>query len=153
MMKLSEIQIFRTVSLLLFFTLSCSDRNDEERSLIIEYETACGWCAGSTLLIIEDGVANYTRTIPCGINKGTTNKTLLLGKSELDNIFKSYSQQQFLNLTINECGVCFDGCDERVKIILSSSEHQIKYLPAHVPDEINSLRDQLTGIIEKIEKS
>ena len=125
---------------------SCSKTDDRDESIIIEYEMACGWCAGTTSLVIEGGRISYSKIIPCGTNKGTTSKNLTLRDIEWENLLKSYDQTRFLKLTINECGVCFDGCDERLKITKDGTTHEIKYLITSVPDEVDSLRAVLQGI-------
>ena len=131
---------------------SCNKPDDIDESIIIEYEMACGWCAGTTSLVIEGRRISYLKIIPCGNNKGTTSKNLTLRDIEWENLLKSFDQNRFLKLTINECGVCFDGCDERIKITKNGNEHEIRFLPTNVPEEVKSLLFHLKEIILQFEK-
>lgn len=131
--------------------LSCAEDLNNKDIIQFEYETACGWCAGSALLVISKTKTDYTRNIPCGENKGMKNYNSLLKANEWEKLMNCYDHGQFQKLIINLCGVCFDGCDERIKIIRNGTEHEIKYLPSDIPEEVDSLRNILQKIILEFE--
>jgi hypothetical protein len=139
--------LFRICLVIFLFSSSCKESQDWTTFSQIEYETACGWCAGSTRLIIEGNIGYRKRSIPCGENKGTVEGTLHLNADQLVNLENSFDFEEFLDLEINECGVCFDGCDERLKITKDGTTHEIRYLINKVPEEVDSLRTILQGIL------
>ena len=145
----------KLIFLIVLLTLlhgSCSKSDNGDESAIIEYEMACGRCSGTTSLVIRGGDASYLKTIPCGTNKSTISKNLNLRAIEWENLLKSFNHSQFLKLSVNECGVCFDGCDERLKITREGIVHEIRFLPANTPAETESLVYHLKEVIQQFEK-
>jgi hypothetical protein len=138
--------LFRILFVIILVNGSCQETSDWASYPQIEYETACGWCAGSTLITIKGNEASYKRFIPCGENKGTVQKSRHLTADQMIILEDIFDFDKFLKLDINECGVCFDGCDERLKITKDGTTHEIKYLITSVPDEVDSLRAVLQGI-------
>jgi hypothetical protein len=140
-------RLSRICLVVLLVVASCEESSDWASSPQIEYETACGWCAGSWRIIIEGNEVSYKRIIPCGENKGTIEKSRHLNADQLVILENSFDFDKFLKLDINECGVCFDGCDERLKISKEGKTHEIRYLITSVPVEADSLRILLQGIL------
>ena len=137
----------RICIVILLVAASCKESSDLTSCSQFEYETACGWCAGSTLIIVGGNEVSYKRIIPCGENKGIVEKSRHLNADQLVILENSIDFDKFLDLEINQCGVCFDGCDERLKITKDGTKHEIRYLITSVPEEVDSLRMLLQGII------
>ena len=147
--------VVQTLLLILLSSLliSCTKQKDEfgvHGSFIIEFGTVCGWCAGEETMTVSSVKVDYMRHIPCGENKGTTNKTDEISEEEWNAFTSSFDYSWFLTLDYNECNVCADGCDEYIKITSNGSSHEIRYSPSKEIEGMNSLREKLNNLMNKV---
>ena len=135
------------------FIISCSKGKDdfgEHNSLVIEYGTVCGWCAGEETVTVSSVKVDYLRHIPCGEDEGTTNKTNAMDEEKWNDLISSFDYSYFLTLDYNECNVCADGCDEFIKITIEGSTHEIRYAPSTKIDGLIDLRKKLNTLLNEI---
>ncbi len=118
-----------------------------DEDLLVEFGTECGWCVGEEMISITSSKIEYTRTIPCGENKGVTKKSKSITKAELDSINSALDYNLFKTLEYNECNVCVDGCDEIIRISKNKNTHEIRYTPGKKISEIENLRYILNKIL------
>ena len=143
------------IGLILFF--SCAEEQteniksfDKDESFYIQFGTECGWCAGQEFIKITESKVVYTRTIPCGDNKGTISKNRVLIETEWDELINSYDSEKFLELDYNNCNVCVDGCDEIIRIGNEDSSHEIRYTPSENIESMQNLKTNLIEIMEEM---
>lgn len=132
------------------FVVSCLNHTydfGENGSVVIEYGTVCGWCAGEEAITVSSVKVDYLRQIPCGDNKGTKNATNPISEERWNDIITSFDYSHFVALDYNECNVCADGCDEFIKITKNGSTHEIRYSPSIQIDGLDDLRDELNSLI------
>lgn len=144
---------FAVLALILIVILSCSKQKDEfgeHGSLVIEFGTACGWCSGEETITVSSEKADYLRLIPCGENKGTTDKTIEISEGKWNDIISCFDYSHFLTLDYNECNIYADGCDEFIKITHEGSSHEIRYSPSENIDGLNDLRQELNNLMSEI---
>lgn len=132
---------------LLLFTFCAEDQHEIEKSFYIVFGTRCGWCAGQEFIDVSSQKVVYTRTIPCGENKGTTTKSRQLTKREWKAIQYSYNYDRFLTLEYNECNVCVDGCDEIIRIHNGNNSHELSYSPGEEVEGMKNLRAKLNDLL------
>ena len=140
---------------ILFSTLiiSCAKQKDEfgdDGSLVIEFGSVCGWCAGEEAITVSSEKVDYLRQIPCGEDKSTITKTNDITKKEWNAVVSSFDYSYFLTLDNNECNVCADGCDEYIKITQNGTTHEIRYAPSKEIDGMNDLRGKLNNLMSEI---
>ena len=142
------------VIFLLIFSLAC---DQEERvfndDFIIEFGSVCGWCAGEELIKVSQSGIIYIRTIPCGDDKGTTQKERTISVNEWDQINASFDYAFFKTLEYNECNVCADGCDEFIKITESGNTDKISYSPEKQIEGLEDLKSLLNDLLEEMRKA
>lgn len=146
----------KRIFFILIFALTfwgCDELNlSENENFIIEFGTECGRCAGSERIIITSSDMKYEKIIPCGTEKSTTNKERKITSTEWTNLKNSFSYDVFLSLKYSECHICYDGCDEAIKVSLNDSVHQLKYLPGKDIKEIATFQNKLKAMIEEMRK-
>lgn len=89
----------------------------------------------------------YTRTIPCGENKGTDKDSRAISEEEWQNLKNSIDYDQFLALDYNECNLCADGCDEIIRITKPGETHTIRYDPEQNIGEVLQLQTYLRELM------
>lgn len=142
-------KVFFVISILWIAFAGCSEE-EMENSMVIEFGTTCGWCAGQEFIVIKDSKVEYTRTIPCGDNKGTTRKNKNLSKTEWNSIQNAFNYQLFLSLQHDECNVCVDGCDEQLKITKDGNEHLLSYSPSTEIEGMDNLLEKLNELMNEL---
>lgn len=136
---------------LLLFSLACDqEESGMQDDFVIEFGTVCGWCAGEELLTVSESGIKYTRTIPCGDDKGTTQKQKSISTSEWEEIYASFDYSYFKTLNYNECNVCADGCDEFIKITDHNDSGEIRYSPGLQIDGLEELKSLLTNLLDEM---
>ncbi len=142
---------FLSLLLISLFSISCEDISDEGELANDNLPTAegieiltgyrCGWCAGSDSLYINSEIVSYTFS-KCG-------PYLYDDQSNTDEdywneMLQLLDYEKFKSIDLNECGICYDGCDLWITINDGLSTHTI----------LTDFRDstQLEGITEFMEK-
>lgn len=142
------------IFILLIFAFGCAEENPEKQEdFIIEYGTMCGWCAGEELIKVSQSGIKYIRTIPCGEDEGTTQKDKSISANEWNEINGTFDYSLFKTLEYNECNVCFDGCDEFIRITEPDNINEIRYSPGEQIDGVDNLRSVLNDILTEMRES
>lgn len=124
------------------------DHSEEKGNFVIEFGTQCGWCAGEEYIEVSYSQVEYLRDIPCGEDEGLTTRSKQISSLVWDSLRASFDYDYFLTLDYNECNVCVDGCDERIKITHNGSAHEIRYSPSLDIDGMEKFRKKLKGMVE-----
>ncbi|HKJ78903.1 MAG TPA: hypothetical protein VKA10_05185 [Prolixibacteraceae bacterium] len=137
---------------LLFVPFSCAEENPEiSETYFIEFGSECGWCAGMEYIKITEQKIVYTRTIPCGEEKGTQTESEIISEADWQELQNSFDYDQFLTLDYDECNVCADGCDEILRITRAGETHQLRYDPGQEITDVASLQTKLREIMLKFQ--
>jgi len=116
--------------LLSTIVLSCEKDNPVNYAelydrLIIKYGTTCGWCGGADTLFISENVTVYKFYNPCYDNDYQKNETT--SKDEWNDLLATFNLEDFLEIDINTCYYCADGCDDWIYVQNDTVSHQIRY--------------------------
>ena len=145
--------LLRTVAVFFVFSILISCDNDEielKEDFKIEYGSVCGWCAGEEFITVTSSQIEYYRNIPCGDNKGTTQKSRKISASEWNEIISSVDYSKFKKLEYNTCNVCVDGCDEIIRITENNNDHEIRYSVSDEIEEVKKTRQILSALLENM---
>ena len=145
-----------TLLFTVFFLTSCSDDLYVDNTVLpfekIEYTRTCGWCVGQIdIEITKDRKVNFTRTTPCPLQINNLERSLT--DEEFQSIKNVFDLENVLNVELDDCGACLDGCDET--IILNSSyghEHFIRYKHLSLYSELDEI-EGLVNVLEEIRNS
>lgn len=137
---------------LLFVPFSCAEEKlDINETNVIEFGGECGWCAGQEYIKITEQKIEYTRTIPCGEEKGTHTESEKISEADWQELQNSFDYDQFITLDYDECNVCVDGCDEILRITREGETHQLRYDPGQEITDVASLQTKLQEIMLKFQ--
>ena len=122
-------RLVTTIILLLGLLESCTYQNmadvDFDNDLVIKTGKICGWCWGYDSLTITNDRISYDYFPACG-NKG--NKIVSpISQEEWEAVKELLNFEKFINININTCNVCADGCDQWIFIRNGSSIHEIRF--------------------------
>ena len=148
-----------TITILFFIILflsSCSDNIDDNKTDLpfekMEYALTCGWCLiDLSIEIAKDGNVTYTETIPCPLQINSRERTLT--DEEKQDIKNAFDLETILNIELDECGACVDGCDDT--IILKSSdgtEQFIRYDNFSAYSELEEIKE-LVEVLSEVRSS
>jgi hypothetical protein len=110
--------------LLLLWAISCN-KDKEASGLTIIGGSECGWCAGTDSVIISEYRLNYRNMNPC--DHHAYSRVAHIEKSEWDQLTGIIDLDEFNNMHLNSCNVCFDGCDKWITIRNGSYSHTIRF--------------------------
>ena len=145
--------IFKTLIFLsiFLFPFSCSEKEqDNLADFTIKYGSECGWCAGPEYITLTNSKIKYERTIPCGEDEGTTNKSRNISSDEWAEINNSFDYSLFKTLEYNECNVCVDGCDEILQVTENEFSHELRFSNSTEVEGMEHLREKLSEILEEM---
>lgn len=145
--------LLKTVAVFFVFSILISCDNNEielKEDFKIEYGSVCGWCAGEEFITVSSSKIDYSRNIPCGDKKGTTQKSRKISASEWNEIISSFDQSKFKKLEYNTCNVCADGCDEIIRITENNNIHEIRYSVSDEIEDVKKLRQILSVLLENM---
>jgi hypothetical protein len=114
--------------------------NKEESPLKIRAGFMCGWGAGEDSLYISNTVIKYFYYVPAQSRLPKINKTRTTTEAEWANILNSLDLNNFVKLDYTSCNICFDGCDEWIKIQDDQISHQIRFGMGSKIDSISDLQ-------------
>lgn len=137
------------LAVILFFS-GCIDESSEPGNFTLKFGTECGWCAGQEFITVTSSKVEYLRNIPCGDEKGVKNQNRRLSKGEWESIVNSFNHSDFLQLELNNCNVCVDGCDEIILISDDAGSHEIRYTPGEAVKSVSELQKILMKIMEEM---
>ncbi|HRN49034.1 MAG TPA: hypothetical protein PK110_05325 [Niabella sp.] len=100
--------------------------NPDIDKINISIKSAAGWCAPGDSLFINKKKTDYTYFPSSCSDEGklTTNNTNATQWAELIALLDI---EKFKEIDLDECGVCFDGVDERIIISQGKFSHSIKF--------------------------
>lgn len=125
----------------------------ENDNFTIEFGSECGWCAGLEHITLTATKIKYLRNIPCGENKGITQKSREISEEEWNEIISSFDYALFKTLEYNDCNVCADGCDEIIRITENKNAHDLRYSVSEEIEGIQNLQQILTSLLEEMRES
>ena len=142
----------RFIYVLLIVLASCSQydfekEKSDEVDFLFQYEYRCGWCFGKELLTINGLDVSYGYYPYCMADSAYDESKLnevQLAELKLDSIY-----DQVKVMSVNSCGVCYDGCDETLRFISASDtisitfdrEKDVENLLPYI-EKIRQLRDE-----------
>lgn len=85
----------------------------------------CGWCAGADSLYVTVEQLTYTSVDYC--NDTILNHNKPYSFNELNQLMGLIEIDDFLNISINTCYVCVDGCDTWITISNDTLSHTIRF--------------------------
>lgn len=103
------------------------------------------------MLSISSTTIEYTRTIPCDENQGTTKKSKTITTAQWDSLCSSFNYDLFESLEYNECNYCADGCDEIIRITKNNNTHELRYSPEEDIEGLENLRQILAGLMTEMQ--
>ena len=143
-----------TCIFLLLFGIACDHEETARKDdFTIEFGTVCGWCAGEELIKVSQTGVIYIRTIPCGENEGITQKERSISATDWDEINSSFDYSFFKTLEYKECNICFDGCDEFIRIAEIDNTKEIRYSPERQIDGLNDLKSLLNDLLDEMRET
>jgi hypothetical protein len=120
------------LTLIILSILICSCEKEKNiannglyEGLVIKYGTTCGWCGGTDSLIISENITVYKYYSMCYDNE--YQKSEITGKDDWNDLLVSFDLEDFLDININTCYYCADGCDDWIYIQNNTVSHQIRY--------------------------
>lgn len=134
------------LSLLLFSACKKEELN-ARGSILIEFGSVCGWCAGEEKITVTEKKVEYFREIPCGENAGKTELSRSFSSEDWNDLIGSFEYEDFLSLGYNTCNVCADGCDEFIIITKDGETHEIRYNPGTEIEGIESFQEKLKELL------
>ncbi len=109
--------------------ISCTEKVDSERpsydSTNIIFGHVCGWCAGADSLFITDVSMTHTAINYC--DDITSKEQQTIHPDTWNNLIQLLDLEEFLNISINTCYVCVDGCDTWIRVTNDSITHMIRF--------------------------
>jgi hypothetical protein len=129
-MKALLLIIIYSVITLIFF-ISCKKDPPEYKlpqDLLIKTGYECGWCSFNDSLVLSKYDLYYTAS--SGGCDNYHQDTLLydsITKEELTSLMMKLDLKKYFACTLDQCGICGDGCDHWVEITANSQSHWIRY--------------------------
>ena len=128
-----------------FFLSACSDLDEAKNELPfkeISFTQLCGWCANGQLIQIKkNGDIKYVKTFPCDPDSNIEIERTLTAE-EIDNIKETFNMDDFLAIDLDQCGECYDGCDDTLILKgLDDENHSIRYDRLDEYQELNTIMD------------
>ena len=123
---------------------ACNENASEDElsaSLILQYTAACGWCAGSKMLTIENNEITYNYFAVCSDSSKQYNRALTQTEADILNLTDFSGLIE--DMEIDECGVCADGCDEKIAFKQNDEEYYIRFTK---DETINGIIDYVTSL-------
>jgi len=121
-----------TIALALFTLIlasSCSDQevNSNQVSTFetITFSSNCGWCTeGEEIIITKEQKVEYSKSFPCS-PEDNINKERSLTEEEIQRLNEVFELDKILAIELDQCGQCYDGCDDTLSVIGTEGESQI----------------------------
>lgn len=111
------------------FLLSCTKEKSTDGDHFNTYSVVlghvCGWCAGADSLYVTVEELTYTEIDYCNDSLSIQKKPF--GFNDLNPLMDLIEIEDFLNISINTCYVCVDGCDTWVTISNDTLSHTIRF--------------------------
>lgn len=143
-----------TNTLVLFFLLianSCTKESNYEKknpNFDFTYTSACGWCAGSYELRIVNNLATFEYHAVCDNQPRTFERELTNKEIEDLNLSDLYAEIKLLN--IDNCGVCYDGCDEKLQFNEGENEYFIRFTNDKEVTQLVDYIETIRNIFDKM---
>lgn len=139
-------QFLKTTIFILFVITALSCSKDDELEIkdtyIVEFGTVCGWCTGTGFIAIQQGEIEYSPNT-CSGNQVLNKTKEPFNNNKWKELITSFDYDYFVTLDINVCNICFDGCDEIIKITHNDKTHEIRYNPLENIEGLETLQEKL----------
>ncbi len=114
-----------------FLSFSCTynsvEDTDNEKEFRIITGTICGWCTVNDTLVIQGKSVRYVNYTNCSKGKPTIQKTGELKQADIDLLISLLDFDEIRKIELNSCNVCFDGCDDWIRIEKGTDSHYIRF--------------------------
>lgn len=134
--------IFFLFSILVISLCSIDDEADINE-FTIQLGTECGWGASLASVAVKQGQIEYTPNIPCCEERQVEKERKTLNNEEWEDLISCFDYDYFLSLYITNCNICFDGCDEFIRITKDGKAHEIRYNPSESIEGLETLQETL----------
>ena len=110
------------------FFFACKE-DDEFESLNVEISSGfiCGWCEGADSIIMNENEYVYVEFNPCSYEAFHPKKYGNIDAGEWNEMLRLLDFDTFRSIDLNQCNVCFDGCDYWVKVKQGAEIHRITF--------------------------
>lgn len=109
--------------------ISCSEKHVTDGDHLNTYSVVlghvCGWCAGADSLYVTVEQLTYTSVDYCNDTISIQHNPFSF--NELNQLMGLIEIDDFLNISINTCNVCVDGCDTWITISNDTLSHTIRF--------------------------
>jgi hypothetical protein len=125
------LSILLIIGLIMYFILSCKKDPSEYTlppDLLIKTGYECGWCSFNDSLLLSKYDLYYSAS--SGGCENYHQDTLLhdsITKEELTSLMMKLDLKKYFASTLDQCGICGDGCDHWVEITANRQSHWIRY--------------------------
>ena len=116
----------------LIMTSSCSDQEESSNQVsafeTITFSSNCGWCTeGEEIIITKELEVEYFKSFPCS-PENNIKKERSLTEEEIQRLNEVFELEKILAIELDQCGQCYDGCDDTLSVIGTEGESQtIRY--------------------------
>jgi len=116
----------------LIMTSSCSDQEESSNQVLafetITFSSNCGWCTeGEEIIITKELEVEYFKSFPCS-PENNIKKERSLTEEEIQRLNEVFELEKILAIELDQCGQCYDGCDDTLSVIGTEGESQtIRY--------------------------
>jgi len=130
---------------------SCGTEEEELPKGALPFESltfslSCGWCIGNHSIEIKDdtNIDYYYRN--CS-EEFESNRTLT--EDEIQKIKDFFVLEDILNISLDQCGECYDGCDDTIILKgLNGENHTIRYDQFDDYDELIQISRLIETLLE-----
>lgn len=116
------------LSIIVFVLFVSACANFKKRSnndMVVHFNGACGWCAGSDSMYLNKSVETYSKPPVCNF-KGVAYEYPAAPKN-WEALVETFDMSKFKQIEMNTCAVCVDGCDDWVTVRQGNDVHTIRY--------------------------
>jgi len=149
-----KMKILRVLTIALFSVFSfCScEKENHENGLKIEAGFVCGFGSGTDSIRISNSKINYVYYVPGNSPKAIIDTSMVISKSQWADMTKGIELKEFWLLDYNSCGLCVDGCDERIEIQNNGNSHAIRFPMGLEIDSIGHIQAILRYVRQSLNK-
>lgn len=108
--------------------------------LLISTGYECGWCSFNDSLVIS--LQGLTYSASGGGCDNYHNDTLIydfITKEELTSLMMKLDLKKYFACTLDQCGICGDGCDHWIDLTANGQLHHIRYTDFSYDDSLQWL--------------
>ena len=123
----------------------------EKTDYIFQYEYRCGWCFGAQQITITGNELTFVHEPYCDLD--SQNEKTTLSDDDLEDLNLEELLLKVQQMQLNECGVCYDGCDEVIRFIVGEQTYEIIFdddeQVIELMDHVEKLREITAGYVDE----